>query len=215
MPLSEEGSRAVSEAQTRRWQKFREKKGTVMPPSEPKPSDTVRNEVKRMSGHATEEEMAAGLPENTMALAEPEMATGKPKRKYAKRGAQAEASADPNLSDPRYVKALADMQAFGGASIVKGGFDVAAIAMHDEKMKLQSDEEGRLDGYFYVMSKKYNVLDPSNHWFTMALYFFGLLGSFIFTRVAHKKGNSMIDQFTRWFGGEKAEKEEIPEGGMT
>jgi len=182
------------------------------PASAPSP-DTVREQVKQMSGHQTEEEMAASLPINTMALDATETAPVARRKRRTKeemaraRGELPAGSPDPLMADPVYRKAIQDMQGFGGASLVKGGFDVAALAItHDPAMKLQETEEERLDGYFYVMSKKYNVLDPSNHWFTMALYFFGLLGSFIFTRVAHKKGNEMIDSLTRWFSGEK-EKE--------
>jgi hypothetical protein len=197
----------------------RPKKDAVSNPA-PAPSlDTVREQVKQMSGHQTEEEMAATLPVNTMTLEETGTAPVARRKRRTKeemaraRGELPASSPDPNMSDPKYVKALKDMQAFGGASIIKGGFDVAAIATHDPAMKLQEPEEERLDGYFYVMSKKYNVLDPTNHWFTMALYFFGLLGSFIFTRVAHKKGNEMIDSLTRWFSGK--EEEEKPDHAPT
>jgi hypothetical protein len=180
----------------------------------PVPSpDAVRVQVKQMSGHQTEEEMAESLPVNTMALESEETAPvarrkRRTKEEMARARGEVPAGLDPNFSDPKYVKALKDMQAFGGSSIVKGGFDVAALAMRDPAIKLQEPEEDRLDGYFYVMSKKYNVLDPTAHWFTMALYFFGLLGSFVFTRLAHKKGNEMIDQLTRWFGGKDEEAKE-------
>jgi hypothetical protein len=187
----------------------RPRKDTIEnPPPAPSP-DAVRVQVKQMSGHATEEEMIDSLPENTMTAA-PADETPRRKRRTkeemaAARGQKSVVS-DPLLDDRKYQEALRDMQGFGGASIVKGSFDVAALAMKDEKISLQSDEEKRLDGYFYVMSKKYSVLDPTNHWFTMALYFFGMLGSFIFARVAEKKGESLVQQFSRWFGLEE-EKE--------
>jgi hypothetical protein len=185
----------------------RPRKDAVSNPAPAPSPDAVREQVKQMSGHQSEEEMAASLPENTMLPGMEETVQPRRKRRTkaemdAARGVPAQ-GADPNMTDPKYVKALKDMQAFGGSSIVKGGFDVAALAMRDPAIKLQEPEEDRLDGYFYVMSKKYNVLDPTAHWFTMALYFFGLLGSFIFTRLAHKKGNEMIDQLTRWFGGKE------------
>jgi len=191
----------------------RPRKDTIEnPPPAPSP-DAVRVQVKQMSGHATEEEMIDSLPENTMTAA-PADETPRRKRRTkeemaAARGQKSVVS-DPLLDDRKYQEALRDMQGFGGASIVKGSFDVAALAMKDEKISLQSDEEKRLDGYFYVMSKKYSVLDPTNHWFTMALYFFGMLGSFIFARVAEKKGESLVQQFSRWFGlGEEKESADV------
>lgn len=191
---------------------YSKKKDAIESPHPAPSPETVRTQIKMMSGHASEEEMAASLPDNTMttpALEEPAR-TRRPRRTKeemaAARAAQA-GEADPNMSDPKYVKYLAEMRGFGGASLVKGGFNVAAIAAKDESIRLQDEEEAKLDGYFYVMSKKYNVLDPTNHWFTMALYFFGLLGSFIFARVAKAKGDSIVKQFTHWFGGEKEEEE--------
>jgi len=178
----------------------------------------VRDEVKRMSGHANEQEMADSLPENTMLSGMEEAPRQRrPRRTKAEMDAlrgQATPSADPLMADPVYARAVQDMQAFGGSGLVKGAFSTAAVAMKDEEIALQTPEEKRLDGYFYVMSKKYNVLDPTGNWFTMALYFFGMLGSFIFARVAKKKGDTLVKQFQSWFSSEETKPDPDAKEGM-
>ena len=173
----------------------------------------VRQQIKQMTGHASAEEMADSLPMNTMIASEEETPRRKRRSKEeiaASRAGTATSSTDPNMVDPFYREAIEDMRAFGGGSIIKGGFSTMGVALHDEKIPLTKKEEKRLDGYFYVMSKKYNVLDPSNHWFTMALYFFGMLGSFIFARIAEKKGEDMTQQVMRWLGMAKDEEKKEP-----
>lgn len=174
---------------------------TVLPPVPP-----VRDQVKTMTGFATEEEMVASLSENTLTAPPPGQEEA-PKRKYNKKTAvPATPVTDPLMADKKYVEALSDMQGFGGAGLIKGGFSTAAMATKDESWKLKTEEEKRLDGYFYVMSKKYTVLDPTGHWFLMALYFFGMLGSFIFARVAANQGEEFAASLVRWMTGKKPEQ---------
>lgn len=184
----------------------RPRKDAIENPPVPPSADAVRTQVKQMSGHATEQEMMESLPENTMTAPVDDAPRRKRRTKEEMAATRGATVADPLMEDRKYVKALADMQGFGGSSIVKGGFDVAALALKDAKIELQSEEVERLDGYFYVMSKKYQVLDPTNHWFTMALYFFGMLGSFIFARVAQRNGESLVQQMSRWFGMEEKDE---------
>jgi hypothetical protein len=172
--------------------------------------EPVRDEVKRMSGFSSEDDMKASLRSDT------NQPTGDEKPKRARRTkAEMEATrtatvADPNMADPRYKEAIAKMNAFGGPKLISGTFAAVGVAMGDRAIPLNTEEKADVDDYFYVLSKKYNVLDPTRHWITMAVYFFGMLGSFILTRVLGSKGNSLSKQIASWFGGEET-KEETPE----
>lgn len=180
-------------------------KDATPPPTTAAPNtEPVRPQIKQMTGFKSAEEMAASLPTDTMTSAPEERP-----RKYTRKPKQEEAPRDPLLDDPRYKKAIASMQGFGGPKIVKGGFSAVALATSEPAIALNGEEGEQLDDFFYVLGKRYQALDPSGHWFTMLLYFLSMLGTFIFTRVMSSKGNSLQKQLAQWFGGkDEDEKEE-------
>jgi hypothetical protein len=178
----------------------------VLSRAKTEPQEPVRPEVKRMSGHESEAEMAAGLPDNTMTAA-PEAIKRTRRTKAEMETLRSQGAADPNLSDKRYVSAIAKMNAFGGPKLVKGTFAAVGLATGDKNIPLNQEESDDLEDYFYVLSKKYNVLDPTRHWVTMAVFFFGMLGSFILTRVLGSKSNSLAKQIAGWFTHEEGENE--------
>lgn len=172
------------------------------PPAEGASNGTsapVRVQIKQMTGHANEEEMAASLPTNTM-----ETPVDAPKRAYRKK-TEAAVDRDPNMDDPVFVESLKKLQGYGVPRLVKGAFAVAEKAMDKDDIRLNRTEEGEVDAYFYVLSKKYGGLDPSKHWLSMLFYFTGMIGSFIVSRVME---NSESFQMTM---GKFFNKEEEPE----
>jgi hypothetical protein len=177
-----------------------------------KQPDLIREPIKQMTGYESAEAMADALPTNTMQPPEG-AASGevvKPKRKYTKRTPVpivSEPSLDPLMDDPRYREAIEEMRTAGLSTTVKTGFDGAALVTKDDDWKLEKDEFRKVDNFSYVLSKKYPILDPSNHWVTMALYFFALLGSLIFKRMAKINAESWSEKIKEFFGfAEEPEK---------
>lgn len=169
----------------------------------PSASEPVRPEVKRMSGFGSKEEMAASLRENTNEQTE-ELKPRRTRRTKAEmQAARGETPIDPNMADPRYRQAIGKMNAFGGPKLISGAFSAVGVATGDKTIPLNPEEKTDVDDYFYVLSKRYNVLDPTRHWITMALYFFGMLGTFIFSRILASKSHSLAKQITSWFTGEE------------
>src|SRR5574337_552615 len=168
----------------------------------------VREQIKQMSGHANAEEMAESLPDNTM-VAPIEETPRKKRRTRAE--IEAAEGMDPRLTDPHYRKAVAGMSGFGVPKIIKGGFDLTATVSQDVKWKLDDGEKETLDDFFYALGVRYGSLDPMKHWVTTALYFFGMLGTFIMSRAMQSKTNSWIKSFTGWFSGEEEKKAEKAE----
>lgn len=184
------------------------------------PADGVRPQVKQMSGHANEEEMIASLPTNTMTTA-PDSAPGTgetPKRTRRSKAEMAEARGlkpstvpveDPNMADPIYRRHIERMRSKTGGGIVTGGFKLASKVMDDPKIVLSEDEEGDVKGCFYVASKKFGWgLDPASSPWTMAFYLFGLIGTFVFQRVATTQADKWTENFKRMIFGEDADKPE-------
>lgn len=186
-------------------------KDSVFSMDDPAP---IRSQIKGMSGFGSEEEMAESLPETTIAAPGASAPGEKPKRK---RRTQAEMAAvrgqtpgvvteeDVLMQDPRYAKAVGNMRSAGVGKTIKGGFNMAAIQMKDDGWKLEPDEEEDVDDFSYVLSKKYNLLDPTRTWYTMAIYFCALMGTLIFKRAGRAKVESWLTKLTDIF------KEPTPE----
>lgn len=178
-------------------------------------AEPVRPQIQQMTGHANSEEMEASLPTNTMTLAAD--ADEAPRRKRRTK-AEMEASragevADPLMSDPVYRKHIEKMQTKTGGGIVTGGFNIASKVLDDPEVALNEDEQDDVKGCFYVASKKFGWgLDPSKSPWAMAFYLFGLIGTFIFKRVAAHKADEWTEQFKRWFKPEEEDEPEKKEG---
>jgi hypothetical protein len=160
--------------------------------------------VSRMSGFSSEQEMKDSLPDSTL-TSEPDE---KPRRKRrtkeeilaAKGGAGNIAiDADPNMSDPVYRKAVEKMRSAGISTTVKSGFKTAAIATNDANWELDDEEIDDIDGFSYVMSKKFPLMDPTRHWISMLLYFVALMGTMIFKRAVLSGEDSFLGKFTADF----------------
>lgn len=129
----------------------------------------VRDQIKAMTGHATDEEFELAVPENTDAVAEAPL---KRKRRSKaeielERGGTVLPPEDPLMSDPRYKKAIGRMNSLGGAAIIDTGFKLTG-------KPLEQEEKNEWDDFFYVVSKK-GGLDPSQNWWLMGLFAFFLL----------------------------------------
>jgi len=175
------------------------------PTPDPAVKDPVREQVKQMSGHATEAEMVESLPENTMTAtpAEELTPTGRPRRKNKPR-AVAEPTEDPLMTDPIYKKHVERMRSKTGGGLVTGGFKIASKVLDKPEVALTDPEQEDVKGCFYVASRKFGWgLDPTSSPWTMAFYLFGLIGTFVFSRVAAAKANEWTEQFKRWFKGEE------------
>lgn len=159
----------------------------------------VRPQIKQMTGHMSEEEMAESLPTNTMLVEE-----DRPKR--TRRAKPQEPAIDPLMADKRYAEAVSNMRGLGAPRVVKGAFNIIGTALENDKFPLNSDEEREVDDYFYVMGKKYSILDPSSSPVWMALYFLGMIITFGLSRFVDFKSDEIKDQIGRWFG--KPEKQE-------
>ena len=181
-----------------------------------KQPDLIREPIKQMTGYESAEAMADALPTNTMQPPEG-AAPGEPSKRKRRTKAEMEAargkvaysepSLDPLMDDPRYREAIEEMRTAGLSTTVKTGFDGAALVTKDDDWKLEKDEFRKVDNFSYVLSKKYPILDPSNHWITMALYFFALLGSLIFKRMAKMNAESWSEKIKEFFGfAEEPEK---------
>lgn len=175
----------------------------------------VREPIKQMTGFSTEGAMAASLPEDTMTN-QGDTTEPPPARRKRRSKAEMEAfragqpskppSFDPNMDDPRYRRAVEKMRAGSGTAVIKGGFKGVALGLAQPEIALEPEEELDVEDFFYVMSKRSEWLDPTKSGWTMAIYFFGLLGTLIFKRVAHSQADEWTNSFKRWFGmEEKAE----------
>ncbi len=182
--------------------------GSVQVANEP-----VREQIKKMSGSQSEEEMAAALPTDTMQSALPGMEdltpTGRLRRPRGPRKPKPieEMEVDPLMQDPRYKKAVERMRSAGLSKTVKGGFQGAAVMTKDDDWKLDSEEEGEVDDFSYVVSKKWPIMDPTYHWISMILYFVSLIGTLIFKRAAKMKAESWMKKLSDWFGSGEEEKD--------
>jgi len=169
---------------------------------------TVPEPIKNMTGFSSVSEMEENLPENTMQAAEGDepKKVRKPRRsKEEMAKARGESAApvatdDPLMQDPIYRKHIEKMRNKSISTTVKGGFDTAAAITQDDEWKLEPEEMDDIDGFSYVCSKKYPVLDPSRHWLSMTLYFFALLGTLIFKRAAKKNAENWMKKLGDLFG---------------
>lgn len=182
------------------------------------PSDPVRPQIQQMTGHTTEEEMAASLPDNTMTPTEEEA----PRRKYTRRtkaemaAARGEVPAtdpniDPLMQDERYRKIVEKMRGKTLTTTVTKGFEIAAVSTKDESWKLEREEVTEVDDVSYVLAKRYPVLDPTNHWLSMAVYSFAILGGLIFKRAGKAAVGGWIQSLMASLGGEEQEEDKKEE----
>ena len=173
-------------------------KKTVQPASAPASTANVeiRDQIKNMSGFPNEEALSAVIPESTAtSLGTSE---DKPRRKYTKRTPVA--TSEDVETDQRYKDAVARMSSFGGAEAVRTAFNVTGKPL-DEK------ENGEIDDYFYVISKKYS-LDATKSGLFLSLYAVLLLLRLIVTRILGVTSINLFEQFQGLFSNEK----EKPEG---
>jgi len=187
--------------------------------------ETVREPIKQMTGFSSAEEMADALPENTMQpLFEGDGEQPRQKRKrrtkeemaafrrsqgipdpYAS-SSPAMAGTDDLMSDPRYRKAVEKMRTAGMTNTIDSGFSTAALITQDEEWKLQKEEREDVDDFSYVVSKKFPILDPTAHWFSMLIYFFAMMGTLIFKRAAKMNAETWMKKLHDMFVGEDVEK---------
>ena len=183
------------------------------PPGGAVQPDAIREPIKQMTGFATEQEMQAALPDNTMTAPDAEEKPRKPRRSKAEMEAQrareggSQTPDDPNMLDPRYKKAVEKMRSAGISTTVKSGFKTAAVVTGDQVWDLEKDEADDVDDFSYVVSKKYPIMDPTRHWLSMAIYFLALLGTLIFKRAAKANVASWMKTLTDWFSSEPEEKD--------
>lgn len=168
---------------------------TVVPlPEKP----LVREQIRNMTGHATEEDFFNSLPESTLApsTSSPETTEGvRTKRKWTRK---AKVAVPSEPIDPIVARFNADATSMGGAELIRAGIDKAT------KIPLTSKEDQRLSDFFYVLSKKANV-NIADSWIGMGCYCVCMLFSFVLTRSeAFQKFN---ESFTSFFGDKKEKKE--------
>ena len=191
-----------------------------------KNEEVVREQVKQMTGFKSAEDMADALPENTMQpMFEGEGEPPRQKRKkrtkaemaayrasmgipdpYASTGSVEPSMDDPLMADPRYRKAVEKMRTAGMTNTIDSGFSTAALITQDEDWKLQKEEWENVDDFSYVVSKKFPILDPTHHWFSMLLYFLALMGTLIFKRAAKMNAETWMKKLHDMFLGEDVEK---------
>lgn len=174
-------------------------------------AEEVRPQIHQMTGHGSEEEMAESLPENTM---QP-VVDDKPKRKRRSKeemaASRGESSApmgstdDPLMADARYRKCVEKMRGKTLTTTVEKGFEVAAAATKDRDWLLEKDEVEEVDDVSYVLAKRYPVLDPTNHWLSMAVYSLAILGGLIFKRAGKAAVGGWLQKLMASLGGEPDE----------
>lgn len=171
----------------------------------------VRDQVRKLSGFETPEQLEQALPESTT------VQPGEPqeKRKYTRRP---KPDVDPAMGDPKYQRAVAKMTAFGGSRVVRTGFKTASVIMQKQEIDLSENEQQEWDDYFYVVGKK-SSFDPTRPWY-LILYGLLLLGEQIVVRLWQSNANSFTNKISELFGfgvapeseQTESEKEEINEG---
>ena len=129
----------------------------------------VRPQIKAMAGSSLED-MAKTAPDSTLtALPEEPKRTRRPRNPV-----DPVLEADPNMADPRYKQAVANMSSLGGKQLIKTGFAATGKPLNPE-------EENDVDDCMYVISKK-GGLNPANNWWLLGLYVFFLLVRLIAVR---------------------------------
>jgi hypothetical protein len=181
--------------------------GGAIQPADP---NAVRTPIKQMTGDPDEIKMAESLPTNTLA-GDPDAPVVRRKRRTKQEMASGRSidpiEDDPLMADPVYRAAVEEMRAAGLSGTVKGGFETVAVITKDDEWELQKDEVRKVDGFSYVLSKKYVVLDPTRHWIGMLAYFLALMGTFIFKRAAKIKGDEWLASLHSLFTGDEKDKD--------
>lgn len=161
---------------------------------DPAPNDTqaplIRESVLKMSGFGSEEEMENSLSEDTNKAEPGEAATPRRRRRKSKSSAPAIDPDDP-MNDPLYAKHVSNMAGYGGKGAVTAAFKATGAP-------LDSSEEERVEGVFYVASKKYG-LDPTRSGLLFGVYCFFLLAQLIVVRVLDTTSENMWKQFQDMF----------------
>jgi hypothetical protein len=140
--------------------------------------NSVRPQITQMSGHSSAESLLKEIPDSTT-----EGTTGTPlpgERK--KREPKVKPPTDENMADPRYARIVGSYVGLGGQAVVSGLFDGASVALKDETVKLNPDEEQRVDDYFYIAGKKAKI-DPTSTLAGMIIIFLVLMGSLLMPRI--------------------------------
>lgn len=187
---------------------------------EASPSTSINDQIKQMTGFASPEEMAESLPENTMTAPIEEDRPRKKRRTKeemaASRGESTSTTVelDPLMQDERYKKIVEKMRGKTLTTTVVKGFDVAAKATEDPEWHLEKDEVGEVDDISYILAKRYPVLDPTNHWLSMAVYSLAVLGGLIFKRAGKAAVGSGIQKLMAMLGGDEEEAEPKKEGAV-
>jgi hypothetical protein len=157
-----------------------------MPETKPIP-----REVKQIAGYDSIEELRGAIPANVDEPANAGAAPKKARKPRAPKAPAAPVTPDPML-DPRYVKAVGNMSAFGGKRIIIRGFDAGATMLEDEKFSLNDEEKQVWDDFFYVLSKR-PLFDIGKPWF-LALFFVVTLFSQLGWRVLERTEQPFLKQ---------------------
>lgn len=159
----------------------------------------VREQVKKLAGFESREALREVVPDST---AHVETSTDEPRKRKPR--TPAAPPTDPLMLDPKYAKAVAGMTAFGGARVIKGGFQAAALVTEKPDVALNSQEQEQWDDFFYVVGKKSNF-DPTRPWY-LILFSLVLLGEHVLTRLWKYNSESLSSQLAELFGfGDKKE----------
>lgn len=163
--------------------------------TENKPAVEVRPAITNMSGFANADELEKVIPENTLA-GNPE----KKKRTYSRRpkAEDSEPEVNPLMADKKYRDSLERLNGFGGPTALKAVFKAT-------QKPLDSEEEADVNAYFYVMSKRFAPLDPSQSIIGMVIMALLLIARLVYVRM--EMAQSMWAQFTKLFEMKQKEEE--------
>jgi len=143
-----------------------------------KAPEPVREQIKEvMNAGGPTEDFLASVPEQVDATEDE-----KPRRKRRTKAEIAQAEASPLFGDERYMKAISNINSFGGKKALVAGFTLAG-------QPLDQDEEGEVDDLFYVIARRARF-NPEASWWIIGFYSLFLLARLIVTR--SKEGKRLL-----------------------
>jgi hypothetical protein len=166
----------------------------------PLPSeDSVRPQIKGMSGFSSDESFEDALPDSTIedAGAEELTPTGRKKRKLGPRKSKLISSDE--IVDPIVKRFNERANSLGGSELVTTAFKFTG-------KPLETEEKDELNDFFYVLSKK-GGFDVQSSWFLMGLYCVFMLVRFFIIRTDLGKQLEGIFTLNPANKGKKEEKE--------
>ena len=108
-----------------------------------------------------------------------------------------ETEVDPLMSDPLYRSYVQDMTGFGGP-------DLVSFACTATGKPMDSDEQRRVDGLFYVAAKRAEI-DPGKSWFALFVVAVAVVIRLVIART------DLATQIKKLFEKEKPKDEKKPE----